>query len=312
MISSRPDPRREHEARQVPPPPSSRGGVPSTRFIPREELQGFSAWTPDAFGGAPSFAQPVQPGSPRAPLWATVDGQRPPGPPPPAWPAAAGFDVPAAAAAVAANAAASVEIALDVQPTLQELQADLQAEMARQVAAARQQGYQDGYRDGLVALDSFKESFASQVSGQITQVLASLDRELGQLEQQLAAGVARVATELARQVVRSELALRPALVVQVAQEAIDAVLMSARHITVQLHPDDHALVAQGCAEALAARGARLLAQATVPRGGCRVESDAGVIDARVATRWAQATQALGTGVAWDDDQAGKRRGGGDA
>ena len=97
-----------------------------------------------------------------------------------------------------------------------------------------------------------------------------------------------------------------------AQEAIDAVLMSARHITVQVHPDDHALIAQGCAEALAARGARLLAQAAVPRGGCRVESDAGVIDARVATRWAQATQALGTGVAWDDDEAGKGLGGGDA
>ena len=305
MNSSRPEPRREHGARQVPAPPNSRAGLPYTRFIPREELQGFSAWTPDAFGGAAAFAQPVQPGSPLAPVWAAVDGERPPGPPPPAWPAAAGFDDSAATAA-----APQVEIALDVQPRLQELHADLQAEMALQVAAARQQGYQDGYRDVLVALDSFKQSFASQVSGQITQVLASLDRELGQLEQQLAAGVARVATELARQVVRSELGLRPALVVQVAQEAVDAVLMSARHITVQLHPDDHTLVAQGCGEALAARGARLLAQSTVPRGGCRIESDAGVIDARVATRWAQATQALGTGVAWDDDEAGKGLGGG--
>ena len=34
-------------------------------------------------------------------------------------------------------------------------------------------------------------------------------------------------------------------------------------------------------------------QPAVARGGCRVESDAGVIDAQVATRWAQATQALG-------------------
>ena len=311
MISSRPDPRHEHGARQVPPPPNSRGGVPYTRFIPREELQGFSAWTPDAFGGAPSFSQPVQPGSPLARVWAAADGERPPGPPPPAWPAAAGFDN-AAASAAAEAAAPPVEIVLDVQPTLEELHADMQAEMARQVAAARQQGYQDGYRDGLVALDSFKESFASQVSGQVTQVLASLDRELGQLEPLLAAGVARVATELARQVVRSELVQRPALVLQVAQEAINAVLMSARHITVQVHPDDHALVAQGCAEALAARGARLLSQAAMPRGGCRVDSDLGVIDARVATRWAQATQALGTGVAWDDNQAGKRLGGADA
>lgn len=311
MNSSKRDPRREGLSRQVPPPPNSRGGLPYTRFIPREELQGFSAWLPDAFGGAPSFSQPMQPGSPLASVWAATEGERPAGPPTPAWPAAPGFDS-ATAPAPAPATLAEVEIALDVQPTLEELHADMQAEMQRQVAAARQQGYQDGYRDGLVALDSFKESFASQVSGQINQVLAALDRELGQLEQQLAAGVARVATELARQVVRSELRQRPALVVQVAQEAVDAVLMSARHITVQLHPDDHALVAQGCAEALAARGARLLAQSTVPRGGCRVESDVGVIDARVASRWAQATGALGTGVAWDDAEASHSLGGGDA
>ncbi|MDO9285091.1 MAG: flagellar assembly protein FliH [Aquabacterium sp.] len=298
MNSSRRDPRRENLARQVPPPANSRGGVPYTRFIPREELQDFSAWMPDAFGGAASFAQPVQPGSPMAQVWAAAEGEQPAGPPAPPWPDAAGF----ASAAAPATAASEVEITLDAQPTLAELHADLQAEMAVQVAAARQQGYQDGYRDGLVALDSFKESFALQVSGQLTQVLASLDRELNQLEQQLAAGVARVATELARQVVRSELVHRPALVVQVAQEAVDAVLMSARHITVQVHPDDHALVAQGCDEALAARGARLVSLPSMARGGCRVESDAGVIDARVPTRWAQAILSLGTGVAWEDDE----------
>jgi len=113
-----------------------------------------------------------------------------------------------------------------------------------------------------------------------------------------------VATELARQVVRSEINARPALVIQVAGEAVDAVLMSARHITVQVHPDDHALVASGCQEALAARGARLLAQPSVARGGCRVESDAGVVDARIGVRWAQATHALGTSVPWDDAAPG--------
>ena len=172
-----------------------------------------------------------------------------------------------------------------------------------QVAAARQAGYQDGYRDGLVALESFKESHARQLSGQIGLLVRAFDTELSALEQQLAGSVARVATELARQVVRSELAIRPALVAQVAQEAMAAVLQSARHITVQVHPDDHALVAQGCEEALGARGARLQAHAGVARGGCRVESDAGTIDACVAARWAQATQALGTGLGWSDHDA---------
>jgi flagellar assembly protein FliH len=120
----------------------------------------------------------------------------------------------------------------------------------------------------------------------------------------MAASVARVATELARQVVRSELSVRPALVAQVAREAVNAVLMSARHITVQVHPDDHALVAAGCQEALAARGARLLSQPALARGGCKVESDAGEVDARIGARWAQATHALGTTVPWDNAAPG--------
>ena len=273
--------RRENTPRQVPPPLNSRAGTTYTRFIPREELQSFAAWTPESFGGptAQAGATPAQAAGPQA-----DQAEQAPSPD--------------AVAALAALRAA--------------LAADHQAELKAQVAAARTQGYQDGYRDGLVALESFKQSFASQTSHQMGQVLAALDTELGALEQQMASSVARVATELARQVVRSELSIRPALVAQVAREAVNAVLMSARQITVLVNPDDHALVAAGCEEALAARGARLLAQPSVARGGCRVESDAGVIDARIAARWLQATHALGTGVPWDDASAEPASPGADA
>ncbi|MCB1997136.1 MAG: flagellar biosynthesis protein, partial [Rhodoferax sp.] len=39
-----------HRIRNVPPPPGSKAGNAYTRFIPREELQGFAAWAPDSFG----------------------------------------------------------------------------------------------------------------------------------------------------------------------------------------------------------------------------------------------------------------------
>ncbi len=271
--------RRETAPRQVPPPPNSRAGSPYTRFIPREELQGFAAWMPESFGLPSAAAAP--PGKP----WAGN--------------AQAGDPLPQTAG-TPADPAPSAEVVAALDALRAGLAAAHQAELKAQVAAARTQGYQDGYRDGLVALESFKQSFASQVSSQMGQVLAALDTELGALEQQMASSVARVATELARQVVRSELSVRPALVAQVAREAVNAVLMSARQITVLVNPDDQALVAAGCEEALAARGARLLAQPSVARGGCRVESDAGVIDARIGARWLQATHALGTGVPWDD------------
>ena len=167
-----------------------------------------------------------------------------------------------------------------------------------QVHAARQEGYRDGYRDGLVALESFKQSFAQQLAGQFGRVMQNFDAELATLEQQIAASVARIATQLARQVVRSELTVQPELVVQVAQDAVNAVLMSARTITVHVNPEDHALINLGAADALDARGARLVGAPSVERGGCLIESDAGTIDARISARWSQAVQALGTGVDW--------------
>lgn len=176
-------------------------------------------------------------------------------------------------------------------------------EIAAQLQAARQQGYQDGYQDGLVALDSFKQSFAKQMAAQIGQLVSSFDEQLTALEHEMAQALAHTATLLARQVVRSELQQRPELVAKVAEEAVNAVLMSARHIRVHVNPQDQPLVAEGAAEALAARGARLMASSQVQRGGCLIESDAGSIDARIETRWQQAAQSLGQDVEWVGESA---------
>lgn len=173
-------------------------------------------------------------------------------------------------------------------------------EWLAEVAAARQAGYAQGYRDGLVALEGFKKSHADQVETRVETFLRSLDAEIDALHEQLAGSVTRVAVQLARQVLRSELHTAPEHVARVAAEAVEAVLLSARHITVQLHPQDLPLVATRAQEVLQARGARVLTNPAIARGGCRVESDAGAIDARIATRWAQAAAAMGSDEAWDD------------
>ena len=52
MTSSKP------HIRNVPPPPSTGKGSVYARFIPREELDSFSAWSPDALNGGPAQAMP--------------------------------------------------------------------------------------------------------------------------------------------------------------------------------------------------------------------------------------------------------------
>ena len=235
--------------RNVPPP----GGAATakaqaySRFIPREEFDAFSAWSPGALEGGAGAAVGERRATPRG--------------------------APDPAAAAKASAA--------------------------QATAARQGGYQDGYRDGLAALDAFKQSYASQAAAQLGTLTAAYDRQLDALQREMAQALAQAAVQLARQVVRSELALRPALVATVASDALDALLTSARHVSVRVHPDDHALVAQGAGEALAARGARLVADATLLRGGCVIDSDIGAVDATLPARWARAAAGLGATAAWD-------------
>jgi flagellar assembly protein FliH len=178
---------------------------------------------------------------------------------------------------------------------------DPAALLAQQLRAARQAGYQDGYRDGLVALEGFKQSFASQTTTQVGTLVRSIGEQLDALQQEMARALAASAAALARQVLRSELEARPDCVAAVAEQAIDALLLSARHIVLRLHPDDLALITGSSAEAITARGARLVGDAQIGRGGCLVESDIGLVDATIDERWRRAVAPLGSELAWQGE-----------
>jgi flagellar assembly protein FliH len=164
--------------------------------------------------------------------------------------------------------------------------------------AARQAGYQEGYRDGLAALENFKRSVLQQNAAQFGALLQQFDEQLDSLEFDMAHALTRVAVSIAQQVVRDELRAQPDRIARVAQEAVEAVLMSARHIVVQVNPQDQALIEAGAADVIAARGARLVSDASIERGGCRVLSDVGTIDARIGARWAHAAATVGVEMPW--------------
>lgn len=169
-----------------------------------------------------------------------------------------------------------------------------------QLHSARQTGYQDGYRDGMAALDAFKQSFAQQMSKQLGALVEGFDTEMRALEGDMAESLARIAVELARQVVRSELSQRPELIARVAHDAVEALQMSARHVRVRVHPDDLALVRDGVGSELEAREAQLIPDAEVARGGVKVDADVASVDATIAARWQQAVSAIGQRSIWED------------
>lgn len=301
-------------------PPGGQGGGsnPYARFIPKEELGKVQAWSPQSFavpdprqpqegqGGVrkptlaeraaaevqPDFARgssaPVPPQAARASAAAAASAAAPKAAPvPPRRPIVGG--VPGETPEPPPQAAPDAPPAPNVDELVQE---------------ARQSGYQDGYRNGLAALESYKQTQAAQIAvylnDQVGALAADFHRRLDALEQQLAGRIAGVALELARQVVRSEINQQPEMVVEVAEQALNALLTSARQIVLRLHPDDFAMAQGQLSETLEARGARLVPDASITRGGCLVESDIAVVDATVEARWSRAAAAMGHQAPWND------------
>lgn len=237
--------------------PARAASATYARFIPREELGRAVAWVPDSLD---------------ARLRREADK-------------AAGNEPPPAPA--------------PVDPEVQRAarQAQLQARLAEVFEQGRLLGREETTEtmraEASEALASFRQQQASEVGRPVAALLVQFQQAIDALEQSLAQRLAGIAMQMARQVVRSELQTNAALVVDVTQEALAEVLLSARHITVKVHPADLTWIEQGCADAFEARGARLIADTHIERGGCLVESDLGVVDARLATRWASAVAAMG-------------------
>lgn len=302
------------------------GNVPNsyTRFIPREELGSFAAWNPQTFEQpSPDKGDPAGESGVRKQTFSERAAASVPLTVKPAA-GASGKAAPAGAKPTAATARPAAPkpapkatvTSIKRQPLVGGMPGE-EAPMPPEPPApptpapdveelvdkAHKSGYQDGYRNGLIALESYKQTQAAQLAAymndQIGALASDFHHRLESLEQQLAGRIAGVALELARQVVRSELDQRPEAVLTVAEEALSVLLSSAKQIVVRLNPDDNALAQGSLTEVLQARGARLLPDASVTRGGCLVESDIAVVDASVEARWFRAAAAMGSQTAWN-------------
>lgn len=287
------------DSKTQPPSGGAASGTPNsyTRFIPREELKGFAAWSPESLEdpnvvkSAPGQS-PAGGGVHKAPfaVRAGVAGAQSQGPVRTQAPGPAGAKIggmPDGQQPAPARAAEPEPPPVDVEAVARD---------------ARQAGYQDGYRDGLSALESYKQTQAAQMaafmSDQVGALVNDLHARLESLEQQLSGRIAGVALELARQVVRSEISLRPELVLTVAEDAMSTLLSSARQVVLRLNPEDHALAQGALEEQMQSRGARLVADPHVSQGGCVVESDIAVVDASVEARWHKVAAAMGVNTDW--------------
>jgi flagellar assembly protein FliH len=121
-------------------------------------------------------------------------------------------------------------------------------------------------------------------------------------EQTLAGDVLSVGLELAKQIVRSALRVKPDLVMAVVREAISSLPGLSEHTVLLLNPADAALVRKGLEDdpAVATLPWKIVEDPHIERGGCRLETPTTEVDAALETRWRRVVASLGRDDSWID------------
>jgi flagellar assembly protein FliH len=114
----------------------------------------------------------------------------------------------------------------------------------------------------------------------------------------MAQSLLKLAIDLARQVVRESIAVKPDLLIPVVNEALSGLARTADPGGMYVNPADLAMLEERLGDALAHAGWKPFADERVERGGCRLEFAGGQVDATVATRWARVMSQLERQDAW--------------
>ncbi|NML43409.1 hypothetical protein HHL11_06570 [Ramlibacter sp. G-1-2-2] len=162
----------------------------------------------------------------------------------------------------------------------------------RGYTAGVRDGFQQGYDQGSESLAAFEMQKTAEIARRMQPLADGFRAGLASLESDVAADLVSLAIDIARQVLRREPALDPQALLPAAREALRSVAEGASQLTLHVHPDDAAVLAEHLDEVRSGQS-QLKRDATLPRGSCRVEADTGIAEAGFNERWHAVMGTLG-------------------
>lgn len=169
-------------------------------------------------------------------------------------------------------------------------------EIERLFQQAREAGHAEGHAAGYSSGYSEGQVLARKEGARLVELTARLDSAMTQFDQRVAKDLLDLALDVARQVVRQALAVKPELLLEVVRETLSQ--MPHVHATIQLHPEDASLVRSYLGDQLSHAGHRIHEDRRLARGDCLLESGGTLLDATLATRWRRTVESLGSNADW--------------
>lgn len=138
----------------------------------------------------------------------------------------------------------------------------------------RSEGYSDGYRDGMETAKSSVDEFSRNMS-----CLAS---PLKNIEEKIAHDMARLAVGIAKSVIRREVSMNPEVIISLANESISILPVKTASVSVHMNPEDCKILMSHLDTSVI--DYKIIEDASISRGGCRVVTKDSVVDCSLETR----------------------------
>ena len=148
-------------------------------------------------------------------------------------------------------------------------------------------GFAQGERAGLEAAAKRGDAMLRRLTQTLDEMTGLRTRMIRETEQQMVS----LALAVARKIIHREVSLDRDLLIAIARVALDRLGEDAK-ISVHLNPDDYAATESARTAEWSGTQVSVVADARVPRGGCRIDSDFGALDAGIDAQIQELAHAL--------------------
>ena len=169
----------------------------------------------------------------------------------------------------------------------QEAQVAAQVQLAALEREAFAKGFEQGERAGAEAAGKRGEAMLRRLAETLNELTTVRADMIQQTERQ----IVELALAVARRIVHREVALDNDLLIAIARVALERLGESAK-VTVRLHPEEFQATSAVRVAEFAGSNVTIVADPRVGRGGCRVESEMGMLDAGVDAQIQEIARAL--------------------
>ena len=155
------------------------------------------------------------------------------------------------------------------------------------VSVAQEKARQDGYTEGL---------------SKWNEILAGTSQKAADLTKAWEDTMLKLSVRVAEKIIGEQLKLHPDTIVSIIKEVLQGVRFG-KHLIIQVNEEDAPEVRSRVTSLRASLGVsneiEIVASTSVPRGGCLIESELGVVDARLETQLKCLEDVLVRGVSGD-------------